>query len=147
MVILSRSVNKHGGHRQFWLVNFWKSSLKPFCKNKAKLYRKYLWKVSSFGQTNSSKYSFWLPLWYLQAFLSSLKPLTYCWHTNVIFFWHNIKFISTCFFQILYVDNKCPAFTTKYQYFMTHDPDVLRVKKENQVLVKQNNKWYTVEPV
>ena len=30
---------------------------------------------------------------------------------------------------------------------MTHDPDVLRVKKENQVLVKQNNKWYTVEPV
>ena len=51
------------------------------------------------------------------------------------------------FFQVLYVDNKCPAFTTKYQYFMTHDPDVLRVMKENQVLVKQNNKWHSVEPV
>lgn len=70
--------------------------------------------------------------------LTGLFPptLNQTWNVNIKWQPIPVHTVPLIYDDILYVGNKCPAFTTKYQYFMTHDPDVLRVKKENQDLMK-----------
>lgn len=38
-------------------------------------------------------------------------------------------------FQLIYLDNPCPVFTSKMEYFMSHDPEVLQVKNNTQVYI------------
>ncbi|XP_076098914.1 lysosomal acid phosphatase-like [Mytilus galloprovincialis] len=38
--------------------------------------------------------------------------------------------------HLIYLDNPCPVFTSKMEYFMSHDPEVLQVKNNTQDLVK-----------
>lgn len=38
-----------------------------------------------------------------------------------------------CFLQLLSMDGQCPNFVAKRDYFMNHDPEVLQLKKDNEV--------------
>lgn len=70
--------------------------------------------------------------------LAGLFPptLNQTWNKNIKWQPIPVHTVPIIYDDLLAVASKCPALTTKLQYFMTHDPDVLRVKKENQDLIK-----------
>ena len=89
MLILSKSINKHGHHRQFLFLigQFFKIFSETACPNEPKLGRKHLWKVLYKITSKQNE------RWATQA--QSTKPLVYFFLSEIqdglhgkISFWH-----------------------------------------------------------